>query len=308
MDEQVARTPPTRRVDIELSDADTRSALRSGKLIAIRRGVLVGREALEATAEDSRDRHALFARAAILATTGAPTYACLGSAGLLHGFDRLGRGPERVRLYRQAGPPWRDGEVAVLTCGLPNTHLTSVMDVPCTTGARTVIDLARWVSFRGGVVVADSALRLGVNRRELEQVARDCTRWPGIRKARQVMAFADGRAATPLESISRAAFREMGLPAPELQATLAWDEWGNPRIIVDFYWPDFGVVGEADGLMKYDDTDRQALRNEKLRQEELEDLGYVVVRWTWDDIWRRPDWVVMRLRKAMDKARRRRTG
>jgi hypothetical protein len=121
--------------------------------------------------------------------------------------------------------------------------------------------------------------------------------------------FADERAASPLESISRLAFADFGLPPPEPQVTLVWDEWGNPKIIVDFYWPDFGVVGEADGLLKYDDLDEpraNPLRAEKLRQEELENLGYIVVRWTWDDIWRRPEWVVARLRRAFREGSRQR--
>lgn len=308
MDDFLANLAPTRRRALKGSNARIRSALRKGELIALRRGVLVGRAVVDAACEE-RERHALLARAAILATRGAPAYACLGSAGLLHGFDRLGRAPGRVRLYRPKGPPWRDKEVAILTCGIPAPHVTTVLNVPCTTGARTVVDLARWVSYRGGVVVADSALRSGVTRHELEQVIKDCTRWPGLCKARDVIAFADGRAATPLESISRVAFQDMGLPPPELQVTLAWDEWGNPRIIVDFYWPEYGVVGEADGLMKYDVNadEPNPLRAEKLRQEELEALGYVIVRWTWDDIWRRPEWVASRLRTAFREATRRRT-
>jgi hypothetical protein len=194
--------------------------------------------------------------------------------------------------------------VAVLTCGLPLQHVQTV-PFPATTPPRTVIDLARWVGFRGGVVVADSAMRLGVSRGELERVARECARWPGVRKARQVVAFADERAATPLESISRVAFYEMGLPAPEPQVTLLRDEFGNPKTIVDFYWEQFRVVGEADGLLKYDDEDeRRSLREEKLRQEELEASGFIVVRWGWNDIWRRPEWVARRLRRAFAARRR----
>jgi hypothetical protein len=308
VDDLLVNLAPTRRRDLKVSNARIRSALRKGELIALRRGVLIGRAAVEA-AGDQTERHAMLARAAIGATRGAPAYACLGSAGLLHDFDRLGRTPERVRLYRRKGPPWRDKDVAILTCGLPDAHVTTVQDVPCTTGARTVVDLARWVSYRGGVVVADSALRLGVAREELQRVVHDCSRWPGVCKAREVVAFADGRAATPLESISRVAFQDMGLPPPELQVTLAWDERGNPRIIVDFYWPEYGVVGEADGLLKYDvDPDApNPLRTEKLRQEELEGMGYIVVRWTWEQIWRQPEWVASRLRSAFREGARRRT-
>jgi len=296
--------PPTRRADLEIGNALFRRLLRSGELVAVQRGIVVGALHL-ASAVEPRDRHLLAAQIAIASTTGAPTYACLGTAGLLHGFSRLGRTPERVRLYRARGGAWRNDATAVLVCGLPDPHVQT-SPFPATTPARTVIDLARWVSFRGGVVVADSAIRLGVSRPELERVAQDCTRWPGICKAREVLAFADGRAESPLESVSRVVFHEMLLPTPELQAVLVRDEFGHPKTIVDFYWEEFRVVGEADGLLKYDDDEeeRRSLREEKLRQEELEALGFTVVRWTWDDIWRRPDWVVARLRRAFDTRRR----
>jgi very-short-patch-repair endonuclease len=96
----------------------------------------------------------------------------------------------------------------------------------------------------------------------------------------------------------------MGLPAPELQVALGG---ASPVGIVDFYWEDFGVIGEADGLLKYDDAP-DALRAEKLRQEALENLGFIVVRWTWEEIWRRPDVVEARLRNAFRRGARRRTG
>ena len=296
--------PPRRRAEIDVSDAEIRQALRSGELVAMRRGVLVGQMHVLAAVEP-REQHLLATQVAIAATPGPSTYACLGSAAVLHGFSRLGRDPQRVRLYRSHGSAWRDSEIAVLACGLPADHV-QLSPFPATVPARTVIDLARWVSFRGGVVVADSAIRLGVSRGDLERIAHECARWPGVRKAREIVAFADGRAATPLESISRVAFFDMGLPAPELQVTLVRDELGNPRTIVDFYWEEFRVVGEADGLLKYDDEEDKGtvLRQEKLRQEELEDLGFIVVRWTWEDIWRRPQWVAFRLRRAFTARRR----
>lgn len=49
-----------------------------------------------------------------------------------------------------------------------------------------------------------------------------------------------------------------------------------------FYWEGAGVIGEADGLGKY--TEPDVLRAEKLRQEQLEARGFVVVRFTWADI------------------------
>jgi very-short-patch-repair endonuclease len=101
------------------------------------------------------------------------------------------------------------------------------------------------------------------------------------------------------------AFHQQGLPAPELQYPLGDPD--RPTAIVDFFWEEFGVVGEADGLLKYDDEEeRLSLREEKLRQEAIEEMGFIVVRWTWDDIWRRPDWVERRLRNAFREGARRR--
>ena len=62
--------------------------------------------------------------------------------------------------------------------------------------------------------------------------------------------------------------------------------------------PEFGVIGEADGLEKYDnDLDRTSLRKEKLRQELFEQLGLVVVRWGSLDL-AAIDRLVERLNKA----------
>jgi very-short-patch-repair endonuclease len=63
---------------------------------------------------------------------------------------------------------------------------------------------------------------------------------------------------------------------PEPQVWLADDAGTIGR--VDFLWRVPRVIGEADGRVRYRDNE---LWREKLRQERLEEAGFVVLRWTW---------------------------
>jgi hypothetical protein len=148
-----------------------------------------------------------------------------------------------------------------------------------TTIARTVVDIAREHGWIEAVVVGDAALARGmVTTAQLDTVLAACARWPGICRARGVVAELDRLAESPLESVSRLRIRQLGLPPPQLQVPVT-DLRGVELGRVDFYWPDLGVVGEVDGRMKYADNPETALWDEKRRQERLEDTGLIVVRW-----------------------------
>src|SRR5581483_7620276 len=103
-------------------------------------------------------------------------------------------------------------------------------------------------------------------------------RWPGLRAARAAVALSDPRSESPLESRSRLALLEHGLPTAEPQVSIG-NEWGGFVGRVDFFWKEFGVVGEVDGDVKYGGTDPTPLHVEKRRQEALERLELEVVRW-----------------------------
>jgi hypothetical protein len=151
------------------------------------------------------------------------------------------------------------------------------MAVPVTSLARTVVDMARSESFRNAVVVADAALRAGLDVDELHRACARTTGWPGAAAARRVVAFADAGAETPLESLSRVAFDRLALPAPEVQVEIWCD--GRFEARVDFLWREHNLVGEADGRSKYESVD--VLYREKRREERLRGLGFEVVRWDW---------------------------
>jgi len=153
------------------------------------------------------------------------------------------------------------------------------------------------------VAVIDAALhRRMTTRAELEDVLRFCWNWPKIRRAQRALALADERAESPLESISRLVIPRLGMPAPEPQRRI-YDTRGRFVGRGDFYWDELGMVGEADGELKYRNED--AFPEEKVRQEAFEDLNLVVVRWGWDHAWRRHDLFRRKLELACQRAERR---
>ena len=113
----------------------------------------------------------------------------------------------------------------------------------------------------------------------------------------EAVSRADPRIETVLESISWNAFIDAELDLPTPQVTIVGASGRRWR--VDFLFGD-RVIGECDGAVKYGNAD--SLWREKKRQEDLEQAGYIVVRWTWEEIMHRPWEVVERIRRALARA------
>lgn len=164
-----------------------------------------------------------------------------------------------------------------------------------TSPTRTIVDLGREHGIDAAVVAGDFALRAGLTTTAaLQAITHDCSNWPGVVAARNALALLDCRSESPLESLSRIRLAAYGLAEPELQAEIG-DEYGAFVARVDFLF-DGRVIGEADGMSKYISPD--VLQAEKIRQERLERLGYIVVRWMWRDL-PRMDAVAARIRRAL---------
>ena len=121
---------------------------------------------------------------------------------------------------------------------LPRKHVTGLFfGVPVTTGARTVIYIARTRPFMEGVVVADSALRAGLaTPYAIRKVLADCEKWPGLDRATQVAGFATNLSESVLESCARVVFRDRGLPPPQLQVPIRGKS-KRTIAVADFCWP-----------------------------------------------------------------------
>jgi hypothetical protein len=247
----------------------------------------------------------LLSAAAAVAALGPSAVVSHETAALLHGLSLLGPPPDVLTITRPPGVGSRTGKpgVRVHSAALPAEHVGGRLAVPITTVPRTVIDLARVFDLPAGLVVADSALQQKLTSpRELRAVIAACPRWRGVRRAAEVVAFADGRAESPLESLARLAFRDCGLPPQELQVVV---EAGGEFIgRVDFMWKQFRTVAEADGEAKYKERSRASY--EFKRDARLREAGFEVVHFTWKDITSHADAVASSIKKAFERGRSRR--
>ncbi len=276
--------------------------VESGQLVKIRHGAYATSSVLARAEADPGLRHAVDVTA-IMATGMHRGTASHHSAAQLHGL-RLLKQPSAGTVTLTVPPGTRTGRHAAgIICHaaeLPAQQVTRRYGVPVTTAARTVVDIARTTTFMAGVVVADAALyERHASKSEFRRVLASCERWPGTSRARQVIDFADGLAESVLESCARAAFRDHGLPPPELQVHIT----GRDRTMiarVDFFWRRYGVIAETDGLLKYDSGERAIA--ERRRDRLLREAGFEVVHVTWQELFGDAARVAGRIREAFGRA------
>jgi len=257
---------------------DLRATVRTERWRELGRRVYTTREAWEA-AETPAARHRLELAARLLRCRPG-TVAGHRSAAVAHGLPLLGAPPVVPILTREGA---QSGSRFVKVAQLPQSERVVVNALRSTSLDRSVVDISRGSSFRAAVVTADAALRQGLHPAVLLATAERWSHWPRGRRAVAVALFADGRAESPLESLGRVALHEQGVEPPELQVEV----WLGGLLIarVDHLWEELLCIGEADGMGKYDEPG--ALRAEKRRQEALEQVGFEVVRYDWEDAYRR---------------------
>lgn len=107
-------------------------------------------------------------------------------------------------------------------------------------------------------------------------------------RVRRALAAADARSGSAGESLSRAVMIQAGFPMPELQAGFT-DRRGLIGY-TDYYWREYGLVGEFDGWAKYSRgkylrgrLPEDVLKAEKIREDRLRSTGLRVVRWMWPE-------------------------
>jgi predicted transcriptional regulator of viral defense system len=205
-------------------------------------------------------------------------------AAVLHGLITSGHTKIEVTIAGRSNR-CHPGVVVHRSTTLTALDVTLVNSIPCTTVARTLLDVADVVDRRRHERAFDQA--------EIEekldliaiqdQLRRNHTR-PAATKVRAVLAE-HYIGSTPTQSELEEAFyalcRRAGLPQPEVQQWLYLPD-GGPPIRADFLWREQRVVVETDGD-KYHGT-RQAIKRDARKDQRLITYGFKPIRTGWRQI------------------------
>jgi very-short-patch-repair endonuclease len=179
--------------------------------------------------------------------------------------------------------------------------VTSESSVPTTTPARTTIDLAAVLSPTQLGRAVDRFASLGLaSFEQMSQILDELGRKgkPGIvrlRRALEPRLGTTGNSESDLESRLLEVIRLSGLPEAQVQHHPTWLKHVKGR--VDLAYPDFKLVVEGDSREWH--GDEYTFQADRERDNLAQLAGWKVLRFTWSDITRKPDYVVSSIRRAL---------
>lgn len=176
-------------------------------------------------------------------------------------------------------------------------HRTKVPLPECaTTPLQTVIDCARHLPFGEALAIADSAVRLKKVDKVALADAADAARGTGRAAVLRIAAAADGAAESALESMLRARVLDAGFTGFVPQYRIR-DRSFYAR--VDLADPLLRIVLEADSFAHH--GTRAALRRDCRRYVDLAIRGWLLLRYSWEDVILDETWVGTSLAAAVHR-------
>jgi len=159
---------------------------------------------------------------------------------------------------------------------------------------RTVLDCCRVLPFGEALAVADAALRSG--QLGLDELSRGAARMrgPGCPMAQRVAAAATGLSESFLESMLRSLLLEAGLDSFEPQVLV---EHNGIRMRIDLGDRDSRIAVEAEGYQFHGSAADFAA--DCRRYDDLGAAGWLVLRFTYQQVLGDPAWVVDTVRQAI---------
>jgi hypothetical protein len=154
----------------------------------------------------------------------------------------------------------------------------TIAGMTVTTPARTAFDIGRRLPLIDGVQRLDALMNATlVEIADIEAVA---TLHPGVRglvNLRRTLAFVDGGAESPYESLTRLVLMQAGFPHPQTQIPV-YDEDGQLFARIDMGWPQWLVGVDFDGAHHWTNPKQRTWDVE--RYAKLSELGWADIRLT----------------------------
>jgi very-short-patch-repair endonuclease len=234
----------------------------------------------------------------------AAVLSCGSGAGLSHGSAAahwaVGQErPGQIEISVPAAAKHRRPGILVHRRGnVIRHHMTEHQGIPITSPALTLVDLAtRLAAAQLERAINEADKRSLIDPEALRAALGSMPMMPGIAALRRVLDHRVFRLTdSELERRFLRLVRRAGLPLPKTG-------WTVNGFRVDFYWPDLGLVVEADGL-RYHRTPAQQTRD-RLRDQAHTAAGMIPLRFTHAQIAFEPDHVQATLCAVADGVRRR---
>lgn len=170
-----------------------------------------------------------------------------------------------------------------------------------TSRAQTVVDCARDLPFDEALCIADSALRdglvTGLAREDLVAAAETSPR-TGRRRAFEVIAVADPRAANAFESVTRAIVLPIAGLCVEPQGDLGFSEAGAEQH-GDLVDARLKLLIECESWAYH--SGEEPFRRDSRRYTDLVARGWTVLRFVWEDVMQRPDYVRRQVERVVER-------
>jgi Transcriptional regulator, AbiEi antitoxin/Protein of unknown function (DUF559) len=267
-----------------LSKSAVSKRAREGRLVRIHRGVYaVGHGRLTIRG---------YWMAAVLAY-GPGAVLSHRSAAALHGIRPDNRPKTDVTVRSPSARP-RPRIVIHRSTTLQPADITTIDGIPCTSLARTLLDLADDVD-RAGMerAVSQADVRGIFDLGAVKEVLSRATGRRGASVLQIVLAEYDGPTLTEKELEARflALCRAASLPNPEVNGWITLEDGIAYKI--DFLWRAERLAVETDGWGSH--GTRKAFEDDRRRDRRLCLAGLDVVRFTWRDVEREPDAVTATL-------------
>jgi very-short-patch-repair endonuclease len=221
------------------------------------------------------------------------------TAGGLHGVRQDNRVRIDVTVPIPSARP-RPGIDVHRTTTLEPSDMTTVDGIPCTSVARTLVDLADVIDRRGVERAVNEAEVLQIfDLRAVDDVLARAVGRRGASVLRGILNAYAGPTLTKgeLEERFLEICRSASLPSPAVNQWVVLDD--ETAYQVDFLWREQSLIVETDGWATH--GTRQAFENDRRRDRRLRLAEWEVERFTWRDVVYEPREVEATLRGLLAK-------